>query len=277
MRMDAHQHFWRYSAEEYGWIDDSMAAIRRDFLPADLAPVLAESGFASSIAVQARQSMAETRWLLELAGQSPQIAGVVGWVPLLDVNVPGFLEECVSSHKFCGVRHVLQEEPSGFFHAAAFHRGLDETTKLGLSYDLLIKQAQMPDAIAVVDRHPNLRFVLDHFGKPVADGLPREVWMNHLQKLAERPHVWCKISGLLTEAPRRRWSAAEAQPYFDAALEAFGPERLMFGSDWPVCLTAVSHCGWTETVSACASQLSISEQNALFGGTASAFYLKTTP
>jgi L-fuconolactonase len=274
MMLDSHQHFWRYNAEDYGWIDESMVVIRQDFLPADLAPTLEASGFERAIAVQARQTAGETAWLLELAAAHEIVAGVVGWVPLREESVGDILDEWASRPEFCGVRHVLQDEPAAFFHDEAFHRGLHEVARRGLTYDLLINQDQFLEALMLVDRHPSLRIVLDHLGKPVADGPPPAAWLRGLREFAARPNVWCKISGLVTEAPGRNWTTSEVRPYFDAALQAFGPHRLMFGSDWPVCLVVVPHGDWTAMVRDCAAPFSAAEAAALFGGTASAFYLQ---
>jgi L-fuconolactonase len=274
LRIDAHQHFWRYSAADYGWIDDGMRAIRRDFLPQDLAPVLAETKIGGTVAVQARQSLAETDWLLELSDDFPLIQGVVGWVPLAQEGAAmGELLERYRSHpRFKGVRHVLQAEPDGYFSVPNFNAALREVARLGLTYDLLILARQLAAATAWVDRHPTLRIVLDHLAKPVVSGSPASDWRASLRELARRPQVFCKFSGVVTEAPGREWSLDLIRPYFEIALEAFGPSRLMFGSDWPVCLVASDYGRWHAAVTSLVQPLSGDERDAIMGGTAAAFY-----
>lgn len=274
VRIDAHQHFWRYSAADYAWIDDGMRAIRRDFLPQDLAPVLTETKIGGTIAVQARQSLVETDWLLELSDDFPLIQGVVGWVPLAQEGAAiGELLEHYRAHpRFKGVRHVLQAEPDGYFSVPHFNAALREVARLGLTYDLLILARQLTAAIAWVDRHPTLRIVLDHIAKPVVSGSPSSEWCASLRELARRPHVFCKFSGVVTEVPGWEWSPDLVRPYFEVALEAFGPNRLMFGSDWPVCLVATDYARWHATVATFVQPLSSDERDAIMGGTAAAFY-----
>lgn len=274
MRIDAHQHFWRYSPEEYSWIDDSMRAIRRNFLPADLAPALASAQLDGSIAVQARQSIDETDWLLALADSSPGIKGVVGWVPLAaeGADIRRVLDRYDGQTRLKGVRHVLQAEPDAYFSNPGFNTALHEIARRNLSYDLLVYARQLPAALAWIDRHPNLRVVVDHIAKPVVDGVPRPEWRAQMRELARRPNVFCKFSGVVTEAPHRRWSVGQIRPYFETVLEAFGAQRLMFGSDWPVCLVAADYARWVATVESLVQPLSTTEREAIFGGTATAFY-----
>lgn len=274
MRIDAHQHFWRYSPEEYSWIDDSMRAIRRDFLPADLAPALASAQLDGSIAVQARQSIDETDWLLALANSSPGIKGVVGWVPLAaeGANIRRVLDRYDGQTRLKGVRHVLQAEPDAYFSSPGFNTALHEIARRNLSYDLLVYARQLPAALAWIDRHPNLRVVVDHIAKPVVDGVPRPEWRAQMRELARRPNVFCKFSGVVTETPHWRWSVGQIRPYFETVLEAFGAQRLMFGSDWPVCLVAADYARWFATVESLVQPLSTTERDAIFGGTATAFY-----
>lgn len=274
MRIDAHQHFWRYSPEEYSWIDDSMRAIRRNFLPADLAPALASAQLDGSIAVQARQSIDETDWLLALADSSPGIKGVVGWVPLAaeGANIRRVLDRYDGQTRLKGVRHVLQAEPDAYFSNPGFNTALHEIARRNLSYDLLVYARQLPAALAWIDRHPNLRVVVDHIAKPVVDGVPRPEWRAQMRELARRPNVFCKFSGVVTEAPHWRWSVGQIRPYFETVLEAFGAQRLMFGSDWPVCLVAADYARWFATVESLVQPLSTTERDAIFGGTATAFY-----
>jgi L-fuconolactonase len=242
MRIDAHQHFWRYNADEYGWIDDSMCALRRDFLPADLQPELAASGFDACVAVQARQTMEETRWLLQLADENPFIAGVVGWVDLSAENVRDHLAEFSRNPKLLGIRHIVQAEPDErFLLRADFLRGMASLQEFNLSYDILIYPRHLPVAIEFVQRFPKQRFVLDHLAKPFIKIQTIEPWASHIRQLARFPNVYCKLSGLLTEADWREWKPAQFEPYLATALECFGPDRLMVGSDWPVCKVAGSY------------------------------------
>ncbi len=271
-RIDAHQHFWHYSPQEYGWIDDAMARIRRDFLPGDLAPLLRDSGIHGSIAVQARQSIAETDWLLSLAAANDWITGVVGWLPLASAEFPALLDRYLANPKLRGLRHVIQAEPDAFFDDEAFHRGLSRMRTTSLVYDLLIVERQMEAALRLVDRHPDQVIVLDHLAKPrIADGT-LQPWSTHLRALAERDHVYCKLSGMVTEAHRDRWTVDDLRPYVEAALEAFGPSRLLFGSDWPVCTVAAEYARWMETAEELLLGCSAAERAAIFGGNAARVY-----
>ncbi|MBM3822207.1 MAG: amidohydrolase [Verrucomicrobia bacterium] len=241
MRVDSHQHFWRYQPSEYPWMKEDWP-IRRDFLPGDLEPWLASSGLTRSVAVQARQSLEESRWLLDLAERHPSIAGVVGWVDLRNPAVARDLEPLAAHPKFVGVRHVVQDEPDEHFMLQpAFLRGLETLQGFDLAYDFLVFPHQLPAAIAVARRFPKQRFVLDHLAKPRIAAGEREPWTSLVRQLAECSNVACKISGLVTEARWKAWSAQDFEPYLEVVFEAFGPRRLMFGSDWPVCLLAGSY------------------------------------
>ena len=271
-RVDAHQHFWQYTEADFGWISDEMVTIRRDFSPADLKPLLDAAGVNATVAVQARQSLEETDWLLALADANPWIAGVVGWVPLVSEDIASVLDNYTGSPKLKGVRHVLQAEPDEYFFREDFHRGLAQLASRNLVYDVLVVERQLPAAIALVDRHPNLRFVLDHIAKPrIADGI-LEPWATQMREIARRPNITCKLSGVVTEANLTNWTEADLAPYLDTALEAFGPARLMFGSDWPVCTVAASYDRWLGVVRSFLSPLSADEQAMLLGGTACAAY-----
>lgn len=273
MRIDAHQHFWTYTHAEYAWIDASKSAIRRNFMPCDLAPVLANHRLDGCITVQARQSLAETSWLLELADQHEMIKGVVGWVPLADAQVGAILDSFGPYPRLKGVRHVVQAEPAGFLESADFNAGLREVTSRGLAYDLLITAGQLKEAIAFVDRHPQQRFILDHIAKPVVAGPPPESWRRQICELARRPNTACKFSGVVTEVvPGVAWTDELLRPYFETVVEAFGPQRLMFGSDWPVCLVAANYADWFKFVETCIASLTISERIAIMGGAAARAY-----
>lgn len=272
MKIDAHHHFWRYTPEEFGWISDDMAVIRRNFYPADLAPQLAAANVGGTVAVQARQTMEETLQLLEHTQRHAFIQGVVGWVPLADPKLPRLLDELREEKKLKGVRHVLQDEPDALMADPAFNAGLRAVAARGLSYDLLVKAPQLPAATALVDRHPDLAFVLDHIGKPMITGRPPDEWCRDLADLARRPNVCCKFSGVVTEVLGIEWTPELLWPYFDVALAAFGPERLMFGSDWPVCLVATEYTRWDRFVESCVTGLAPAERRAILGGTAARFY-----
>ena len=271
-RVDAHQHFWRYTDAEFGWINDGMAVIRRDFLPSDLKPVLDESGIHATVAVQARQSLEETEWLLALAKKSPWIEGVVGWVPLIDSDVEATLEKLASNVQLKGVRHVLQAEADAYMERADFNSGLRLLRKFALTYDLLVFEHQLPAAIALVDRHPDQPIVLDHLAKPRIAAHELEPWRTNIRELARRPHVCCKLSGMVTEADFTAWTADDMLPYIETALEAFGPARLMFGSDWPVCTVASTYRRWVDTIQRSIESLSQTERDQIVGLTAASFY-----
>jgi L-fuconolactonase len=272
MRVDAHQHFWRYTNEEFGWINDAMATIRRDFLPGDLLPMLEQSSVDATVAVQARQSIEETRWLLELADEHEWIAGVVGWVPLIDPRVDLILEELSENAKLKGVRHVLQAEPGEYMARADFNSGVALLRRFSLAYDVLVAEYQLPAAIQFVDRHPRQPFVLDHVAKPKIAAREFEPWAKNIREMARRPHVVCKLSGMATEADFIQWSVEDLKPYVETVLEAFGPERLLFGSDWPVCTVASSYARWVSIVEEFLSKLSVSEQKLIFGRNAVSTY-----
>jgi L-fuconolactonase len=273
MIVDAHHHFWRYDAREYDWISDELAAIRRDFLPADLAREIAAAGVDAVVSVQARQSLDETRWLLALAEESDFVAGVVGWVPLVSPTVGETVAGLAGSLRLCGVRHVLQGEADPDFAARPdFDAGIAALREHGLAYDVLIYERQLPMATALVDRHPDQVFVVDHVAKPrIRDGI-LSPWRERIRELGRRPNVFCKLSGMVSEADPRGWTRATLEPYADAVLEAFGPSRVMFGSDWPVCLVGVSYAQWLATVRELCGGLSAAERESVLGGTARRAY-----
>ncbi len=273
MRVDAHQHFWKYSAAEYGWLGDGMEQLRRDFLPEHLRPELLAAEINGCIAVQARQTLEETVWLLDLADEHPWISGVVGWAPLAADDIAAILQRLSSQKKLKGLRHVIQSEPDPTSLAdPKFQRGVALLAAHGWVYDILIFERQLATAIAFVDRFPKQRFVLDHIAKPrIREGI-REPWKANLRELARRPNVWCKVSGMVTEADWGTWQPEHLRPYLDIVLEAFTPARLLFGSDWPVCLAASTYSRWRETVELWASPLSAAERARIFGETAKEVY-----
>lgn len=242
MRLDSHQHFWKYDAAQYPWMTEKLARLRRDFLPSDLEPLLKAAQLDGCIAVQARQNVEESHWLLSLAEERSFIRGVVGWVDLRADDVERDLDRLSANPKFVGVRHVAQDEPDDrFLIGNQFVRGISKLRQFDLAYDLLIFPRQLPAAIELVNKFPGQRFVLDHIAKPSIAAATLEPWRGLIRELAQAPNVFCKVSGVVTEANWSEWKDADFEPYLDAVAEAFGPERLMYGSDWPVCLLAAEY------------------------------------
>jgi L-fucono-1,5-lactonase len=272
-KIDAHHHMWRYSSAEYGWIDDRMQALRRDFLPADLEKELYAAGIAGAVTVQARQSVEETEWLLSLAGTSLFLRGVVGWAPLASEGFAANLDRLRSHKKLKGLRHVIQDEPdASFINRPDFNRGISALQGSGLVFDILIFAKHLSAAVAFVDQHPNQIFVLDHMAKPRIREREIEPWRNHLSELARRENVYCKLSGLVTQADWAAWSEGCLRVYVEIVLAAFGPRRMMVGSDWPVCLLATTYGKWFETVDRLIVSLSATEKARILGGTATEVY-----
>jgi L-fuconolactonase len=271
-RIDAHHHFWRYTPEEFGWLDDRMSRLRRDFLPADLEKEVHAAGVDGVVTVQARQSLAETSWLLSLVEGSPMIRGVVGWAPIASEKFPADLEQFRQHKKLKGLRHVIQEEPDAFMDRPDFNRGIAALKGSGLVYDILIFEKQLTEASRFVDRHPNQIFVVDHMAKPRIREGKIKPWRNYLSEFARRENVYCKLSGLVTEADWTTWSEGGLRAYVEIALGAFGPRRMMFGSDWPVCLVATTYARWFETVGRLIAALSTPEKERILGGTAIEVY-----
>ena len=277
-RIDAHHHLWRYSAQEYGWIDESMAALRRDFLPTDLKAAMTSAGIDGTIAVQARQSLDETRWLLDMADTTDAIRGVVGWAPIAGEEFPGVMEEFDGRVKLKGLRHVIQDEPDEqYILREDFNSGIRAMVDSGLVYEILIFERHLDDAIYFVDEHPRQPFVLDHIAKPLIAAGQLEPWATRMRELGRRENVWCKLSGMVTEAdwrkdPARASSLATLKPYLDVAVEAFGPARLMAGSDWPVCLLATGYAQWFDLLRSYFAGFSEAERAAIFGGNAIEVY-----
>ena len=276
MRVDAHHHLWRYTPQDYGWIDDSMQALRRDFMPADLEAAVAATKVDTTIVVQARQSLQETLFLLDLAARSPAISAVVGWAPIASPDFAVTLDVLTHNPLLKGLRHVVQDEPDGFLDDAAFNRGIDILLPAGIVYEVLIRARQLPEAIRFVDRHRNQAFVLDHLGKPDIKGGGLATWEKDIRELARRDNVACKVSGMVTEADWNSWTPEQLQPYFDVVLDAFSPRRLMFGSDWPILTVAGGYPHWVETVEAWIAPLTTAEKNQIMGETATCTYLLTT-
>lgn len=265
MIIDTHHHFWNYNPVEFDWIDDEMATIRRDFLPADLEKEIARAGVDGVVSVQARQSLKETEWLLQLAAENGFIKGVVGWLPLADENIDKLLEKYAANPWLKGVRHVVQGEPDPeFLLRKNFNRGISLLKNYRLVYDLLIVEHQLPNTIRFVDQHPDQLFVLDHIAKPKIRNNEIKDWEKNMKELARRGNVRCKISGMVTEAGYKDWTEEQLLPYFEVVLEAFGPRRLLFGSDWPVCLVATNYTHWLTVVQNAVKGFSQEEQELIF-------------
>lgn len=274
LRVDAHQHFWHYQAAHYPWIDERHAALRRHFQPADLKPLLEAHGIDASIAVQARQQTTETDALLALAQGNRWIAGVVGWGDLRGEGFEAQLEQWCEHPSFVGLRHLIQDEPSPtrLMGDPAFEQGIDTLQGRGLTYDLLVREHDLTAAADFCRRHDRHHLILDHFGKPAVGRQSPEAWADRIAPLAALPHVSCKLSGLITEADWQQWRPEQLLPYFHLALELFGPQRLMFGSDWPVCQLAGGYQEVHQLFSTAIRALSPSEQEALAGGNALRIY-----
>ena len=273
MIIDSNHHFWKYNQIEYDWIDDSMKVIRKDFLPESLELTIREAGVDGVISVQARQSVEETSWLLEMARQNKFIKGVVGWLPLINDDIEVELEKYSGNKLLKGLRHVIQGEPDPkFMLRRDFNSGVSLLKKYSMAYDILIVERQLPNMIRFVDQHPDQVFVLDHIAKPLIAKHELSLWKENIQELARRENVSCKISGMVTEADFNSWTPPQLQPYFDVVLEAFGADRLLFGSDWPVCLVATSYKNWMDLVQKSISELSKIEQAQIMGENAIRLY-----
>jgi len=272
-RIDAHQHFWKFDPVRDAWIDDTMRVIQRDFYPTDLKPLLEQHGFDGCISVQADQSQAENDFLLSLANQYDFIEGIVGWVDLQDDNIEERLAQLSQFPKLKGFRHVLQSEPQrDFMLRPAFQRGIGALQLFDFAYDVLIYPDQLNFTRLLIESFPAQRFVIDHLAKPYIKNKNIEGWKRDITSLAKYDHVYCKVSGMVTEAAWKDWEKADFRPYLDVILQGFGTSRLMFGSDWPVCTVAGTYTEVVDIVQDYFSGFSIEEQNALYGGTASKFY-----
>jgi len=271
--VDSHQHFWNYQPQRDSWIDDSMAVLRRDFTPDDLISELTKNGVSHCVAVQADPSEKESQFLLDLADTHEFIAGVVGWVDLCAPNAGERLAHFAQRPKFKGVRHLIQSEPDpNFMLRPDFRRGIEALAPLGLTYDLLIKPHQFKAAIDLVHAFPDQPFVLDHLGKPgYSQGLDSQ-WASDLNGLSRHPNVYAKLSGLVTESEGFRFIRAQFDPVLETALEAFGAHRLLFGSDWPVCLLAAPYEAVLEIIEYFISKLTPNEQSAIMATNAQTFY-----
>ena len=273
IRIDSHQHFWQYSPSSHSWINDEMQVLKRDFLPSDLEPLLTSRGMDGCVAVQAAQHERETDFLIHLADQHSFIKGVVGWVDLRAKNVEARLSHYAQFPVLKGFRHIVQDEPDPHFLLQPdFCRGIEALQKFGFTYDILVYPIHLEVAYLFASRFPEQPFVVDHLAKPYIKQQEIEPWASQMRKLASLPHVYCKLSGMVTEADWKHWHSRDFKPYTEVILEAFGAERVMIGSDWPVCLLAgnygrVIHLG-EELISA----LNPTDRTKIMGGNAARFY-----
>jgi L-fuconolactonase len=269
LRIDSHLHLWRYDPAEYAWIDDSMAALRRDFLPADAWRVMESSGVDGCLVVQARQTLQETRWLLDLADRHPFISGVVGWVDLTADDVAAQLDQFSERRKLVGIRHIVQSEPDDrFMLRPDFCRGIALLEDLNLTYDILIYPRHLSAATELVSRFPRVRFILDHLAKPPIRSHAMEEWEAGMKSLSALPNVFAKLSGLVTEADWMSWTVDEIRPYLEVAFACFGANRLLAGSDWPVCTLAADYGQAIAMIDEYAGARSPAERQDVMGDTA---------
>lgn len=272
MKIDAHQHFWQFDPVRDAWIDDAMSVIRRDFLPEDLQPLLTANGIDGCVAVQADQSETETEFLLDLAAKNEHIKGVVGWVDLRKKNVKERLAHYAKNQLFKGVRHIAQGEADDFLLRPDVQHGIGFLAHYDLTYDILVFARQLPAVIELVKAFPQQKFVLDHLAKPqISQGLDKE-WQGHIAALVEYPNVFCKLSGMVTETDNFKWKKSDFTPFLDVIFTSFGTDRVMYGSDWPVCLLAADYGKQLNILQEYISDFPEFEQSKIMGGNAASFY-----
>lgn len=272
MRIDAHQHFWRYDPIELSFIDEKMPILKRDYLPLDLKKELDLAAFDGCVAVQARQTLNETRFLLNLAAEHDFIRGVVGWADLRAADLGDVLSELNEQPHLCGLRHIVQGEPHGFLDDPAFKKGVGRLPQYGLCYDMLVYEHQLPGACDFMSALPEVSFVLDHVAKPNLQKPDVSAFRQKLGRAAALPNVVCKLSGLVTEADWGTWTPGLLLPFIDTAVELFGTERLLFGSDWPVCLLAARYDQVFSIANDYFKNFSETERERLFGDNAVRVY-----
>ncbi len=271
-RIDSHQHFWIFDPVRDSWIDNSMQKIQYDFLPNNLKPLLDKNQFEGCVAVEAHQSESQTEFLVDLASKNDFIKGVVGWVDLRAENISERLEYFSKFKIIKGFRHVVQAEADDFMLRGDFRNGIATLKKFDFTYDILIFHRQLPAAIDLVNRFPNQKFVIDHIAKPDIKSGEIENWKKNIRKIAKAPNVLCKVSGMVTEADWQNWKPQDLQPYLDVVFENFGADRLMFGSDWPVCQVAATYDEVVKTLEDYMVKFSIEEQNKVWYENAKSFY-----
>ena len=272
-RIDSHQHFWQYNPAEHVWMTDAMQVLKKDFLPTDLAPLLNQIGFDGCIAVQARQSIEETNWLLRIANKNDFIKGVVGWVDLLSPNIDETLSGYTNQKKLVGVRHVVHDEADDHFMLQpAFQNGIAALKEFNLTYDLLLFPKHLPVALQLAEKFPEQSFVLDHIAKPFVHKKEISPWKDDLMELAKQPNVFCKLSGIVTEAKWNDWKEDDFKQYLDIVTESFGTNRIMIGSDWPVCTLSGNYSSTMSIVINYANQFSKEISDGILGGNCINFY-----
>lgn len=272
MRLDAHQHFWKFDPYRDSWIDETMGVLKRDYLPSDLKPLLTTNSIDGCIAVQADQSEQETEFLLHLAEQFDFVKGVVGWVDLRDKNLEKRLEYYSQNQYFKGLRHIVQAEKQDFLLLKDFQNGISKLSRFDLTYDILIYTFQLNAAIELVKQFPKQQFIIDHIAKPEIRNQKISDWKIGIQLLAQNPNVACKISGLVTEADFTNFSPSDFTPYLDIVFECFGEDRILFGSDWPVCLVAATYQDVLLLIEEYTTGFSEEQNKKLFGGNAARIY-----
>ena len=273
MKIDSHQHFWIYNPIRDSWIDDSMKILRRNFLPEDLYPIIKEQNIDGTITVQADQSEDETNFLLKLADENDWIVGVVGWIDLMGDDIERRLEHFSSLKKLKGFRHIVQAEPdNNFMLNEKFQNGISCLKHFNFTYDILVFPHQLPAAIKLSEKHPEQKFILDHIAKPFIKKNEIEPWASEIRELARNKNVFCKISGIVTEADHKNWKPEDIYPYLDVVFESFGYDRLLFGSDWPVCLLAGTYKQVINLIEEYTRNISPEEKEKIFGMNARLFY-----
>ncbi|MGD1889318.1 MAG: amidohydrolase family protein [Cyclobacteriaceae bacterium] len=277
-KIDSHQHFWHYHPSTHGWINDQMSVLKQDFLPPDLATELKANNVLGCVAVQASQTLQETEWLLSLADQHSFILGIVGWVNLKSADLPNSLERLAQNPNLKGIRHVIQDEPDDdFMLDPDFIRGVNQLPKHGLTYDLLIFEHHLPVALNFLNQLHDVKVVVDHIAKPKIAQAELQPWQKNIAALARKSSSYCKISGMVTEADWQHWRYDNLVPYLDTIVEAFGPDRLMIGSDWPVCLLAAKYERIMEIVNRYFEEFSENEREQIFFKNAREFYQLSLP
>lgn len=274
--IDSHQHFWQFDPKRDSWIDDTMKILQRDFMPEDLLPRLNENNVVGSIAVQADTSVEETTFLIDLAEKYPFILGVVGWVDFCRNDVGETLAQLSNHDALKGYRHIVQKEPNGFLDREDFRAGIQHLAKYNYTYDILLYPHQLEEAYRFVKEFPNQRFVVDHLAKPYIKAKEVNPWKTHIEQLATFPNVYCKLSGMVTEADWETWEYKDFIPYLDIIINAFGTDRLLFGSDWPVCLLGGSYTKILQLVMTYFDSFSPTEKKAIFYENTKQFYQLTT-
>jgi L-fuconolactonase len=271
-RIDSHQHFWKFDPVRDSWIDETMAVIQKDFLPEDLQPLLNANQFEGCVAVQASQSEEETHFLLDLAAKNDFIKGVVGWIDLRNENIDERLQFFSDQKKLKGFRHVVQGEADDFMYGEAFRRGIKALKPFNYTYDILIFERQLPAAISLVKDFPNQQFVIDHIAKPDIKSGSIDSWKKGIEEIAKYDNVWCKISGMVTEADWKNWKEEDLKPYLDVIFENFSTDKLMYGSDWPVLNVASDYHEVVKTLKDYISKFSVEDQNKIWFENANSFY-----